>query len=243
MRITLLTLILLVYHPVLALPAPSVERSELQASPISSIEEAYEVSTPQALDSRSPSHDKVITNLDTRRLQARQLPWVSTRLDAKVSVLVNTAVATGLQIANGWLEWQFSLVYNQDSRTFGGTIDTTAIASASDVSVCVNEYTPQRYGNTGGTLWSEGPIVLEASLRSVHLSESITIFWQGTVRFYQQTTIGKQLASTILNTIGNAWGYKLKYDENWVCTTKVQDKPMIDILQTQFVSCNEGQNS
>jgi hypothetical protein len=243
MRVTLLTLILLIHHQVLALPAPSVEGSELQVSPISSIEEAYEISTPQALDSRSSSHSKVITDLDTCSLQARQTPWISTRLDAKVSMLVNTAVATGLQLANGWLEWQFSLIYNQDSGSWEGTIDSTAAASASDLSVCVNEYTPQRYGNTGGTLWSEGQIVLEASWRSIHLSKSVTVIWQGTVRFYQKTTIGKQIASTVLNTIGKASGYLLYYNKDWVCTTKVQDKPMIDILQTQFVSCNEGQSS
>lgn len=243
MRVTLLALILLVYHQVLALPAPSVEGSELQASLISSIEEAYEISTPQALDSRSPNHNKVITDFDTRSLEARGTHWESTRLDAKVSMLVNTAVATGIQIANGWLEWQFSLIYNQDLGSLSGTVDSTAEASATDLSVCVNEFISQSYGNTGGTLWSEGRIILEASWRSVELSESISVFWQGTVRFYQKTRLGEQIASTVLNTIGESWGYKLKYDENWVCTTKVQDKPMLDILETKVVSCNEGQSS
>lgn len=243
MRVTLLALTLLICHQALALPATSVEGSELQAHPTSGIEVPSEIATPQALDSRSPSHDKAITDRDTHSLQRRALPWTSTPLNGKISVLLNTAAATALHLANGWLTWQFNMVYEQASNTWGGIIYSTSEQSASDLSICVNEYTQERYGNTGGTLWSEGKVDLEATMRSVPLGESVTVFWSATVRFYQTTTIGAPMASTILKTIGNAWGYQLQYDDNWMCTTTVADKPMLDIIQTMFESCSEGQSS
>jgi hypothetical protein len=242
MRVTPLALTLLICHQALALPATSVERSELQAYPISSIEVPYEIPTPQALDSRSPSHDKV-TDLDTRSLQRRGLPWRSATLSGRISILLSAATATALQLANGWLTWQFNMVYEQSSNSWAGTIYSTNEQSASDLSVCVNGYTQQSAGNTGGLLWSEGKVDLEATWRSVPLGQSVTVFWSSTCRFYQTATIGTPIASTILKTIGNAWGYQLQYDDNWVCTTKVSDKPMLDILQTVFETCNEGQSS
>jgi hypothetical protein len=240
MRVTLLALTLLICRQALALPATSVEGSELQAHPTSSIEVPSEIVTPQALDSRSPSHDKVITDRDTHSLQRRALPWTSSPLNVKISVLVNTATATALHLANGWLSWQFNLVYQQASNAWAGIIYSTSEQSASDLSVCVNAYTPQSWGNTGGTLWSEGKLDLEATMRSVPLGESVTIFWSATVRFYQTTTIGAQMASTILRTIGNPWGYQLQYDGNWMCTTTVADRPMLDIMQSMFETCNGG---
>jgi hypothetical protein len=242
MRVTLLALTLLICHQALTLPAPSVEGSESQAYPISSIEVPYEIATPQALDSRSPGHDNVITDLDPS-LQRRQLSWTSSPLNGRVSVLLNTAAATALHLANGWLTWHFNMVYNQPSQSFSGTVYSTSEESASDLSVCVNKYTAQRMGNTNGILWSEGKVELEASWRSVPLAQSVTIAWSATVRFYQATTIGTSIASTIVDAISNAVGSQQPYDANWVCTTQVGANPNLNILHTVFESCNAGQNN
>jgi hypothetical protein len=242
MRVTLLALTLLICHQALALPVTSVEGSESQADPIFSIEISNEIATSQVLDSRSPSHDNVTTDLDTRSLQRRGIPWESSPLNGKVSILLNAAAATTLQVANGWLSWQFNMYYNKDTESWTGTVYSDGPQSASDLSVCVNQYTQATYGNTAGLMWSEGQVDLEAAWRSVPLLKTVKIFWSATVRFYQKTNIGRPIASTVLNTIGNTVGYQLQYDDNWVCTTRVGDNPALDIEQTKFESCHGGES-
>lgn len=238
MHVTLLALTLLICHQALTLPAPSVEGSELQAYPISSIEVPYEITTPQALDSRSPSHNKVITDLDTRSLQRRQSTWTSSPLNARVSILLNTATATPLNLLNGWLTWHFRLVFNQGSQVVTGTVYSTSELRASDLSVCVKGYTAQKYGNTNGLRWSEGNMDLEATWRSVTVSQVVKVLWSGTVRFYEQATSGTPIASIVLNTFGNTLGYQLPYDANWVCTSPIgTGTPTFEILQTVSESC------
>lgn len=245
MRVALLVFTLLICHHALALPPPSVERSELHAYPNSSIEVQYEI-TPQALDSRSPNHDKVITDLDAYNLQPRPLAWASTPLTSTplyitVSVLLDTATATALQLANGWLTWRFSIIYDQLSNSCSGAVYSTTEESASDRRVYVTEYIQESYSNTDGVIWSEGTMLLEARWRSISLRKSVIIFWRANVRFYQTTTIGVPISSTMLGLIGNAWGYQLQYNSAWDCAILVQDR--LDILQTVFESCNEGQSS
>src|SRR5450432_2021471 len=158
MRVALLVFTLLICHNALALPPPSVERSELHAYPNSSIKVQYEI-TPQALDSRSPNHDKVITDLDAYNLQPRPLAWASTPLTSTplyitVSVLLDTATATALQLANGWLTWRFSIIYDQLSNSCSGAVFSTTEESASDRRVYVTEYIQESYSNTDGVIWS-----------------------------------------------------------------------------------------
>jgi hypothetical protein len=241
MHVTLLAVTLLICHQALTLPAPSVKGSELQAYPISSIEVPYEITTPQTLDSRSPSHDKVITDLDTLSLQRRQLPWTSNPLDARVSILVNSATATALQLLNGWLTWHFTLSYNHNSQGFSGTVYSTPELSASDLSVCVNKYTAEAFGNTNGLLWSEGQLDLEASFRSITMSQEVKVLWSGTVRFYQHLPVGRPIASTVLDTVGNTLGYQLPYAADWVCSSAISvGSQTLEILQTVFESCVGG---
>jgi hypothetical protein len=241
MRVTLFALTLLICHQALTLPAPSVKGSELQAYPISSIEVPYEIATPQALDSRSPSHDKVITNLNTRSLQRRQISWTSAPLKVQVSILANAATATALQLLNGWLTWNFQLIYNQASQSFGGTVYSTPEQSASDLSVCVNKYTVQSLGNTNGILWSEGRLDLEFAWRSITMSSEVKVLWSGTVRFYQQPSIGTPIGSTVLSTVGNTVGYQMPYAVDWVCTNAIAGGAQtFQILDTVFESVMGG---
>jgi hypothetical protein len=232
MRAILSTLIVSICHQALALPV---------ASPVSSTEIPYKIATPQTLDSRSSNHDEMIADRDTPSLQHHILLWTSTPLDIKLSVLLNIATATTLQLANGWLTWQVEMMYEQSTNLWQGTVYSTPEAIASDLTVCVNEFEPNLSGSTGGTLWTEGKMTFETTWRSVPLSKSVTVFWQASIRFYQKKSLGPAISSIIMNTIDNVWGYELAYDDNWVCTTKVLGEPTLAIEQTQFSTCRVGQ--
>lgn len=242
MRVILLTLIFFAYHQAFALPvsSTSAEGSELQAPPVSGIDVPSEIATSQPLDSGSSSHDAIIIDRETDPLHRRQLSWTSSPVNVKVSVLVNVATATALQLANQWLSWNFKMQYQQNDGFWSGKVYTVAEASASDLSVCFNEFTPKVTGNTNGILWTEGEMVMEATWRSVPLSKSVTVFWKSSVRFYQYSPIPPRITSVVQQTIGQAWGYILDYTDEWVCTTTPADEPMIDILQTFFANCYAG---
>ena len=239
MRVILLTLIFFAYHQAFALPvsSTSAEGSELQAPPVSGIDVPSEIATSQPLDSGSSSHDAIIIDRETDPLHRRQLPWTSSPVTVKISVLVNVATATALQLANQWLSWNFKMQYQEADGLWSGKVYTLPEASASDLSVCFNEFTPKITGNTNGVLWTEGEMVMEATWRSLLLSKSVTIFWKSSVRFYQYSPLPPRISSVVQQTIGQAWGYLLDYNDEWVCTTTPADEPMIDILQTLFALC------
>jgi hypothetical protein len=240
MRVTLLALTLFICHQALTLPAPSAQGSELQAYPISSNDVPHEIATPQELDSRSSSHDKVITDLDTSSLQRRGLLWESQPLDGKMSILLNPTWATGLQVSNAWLTWHFKLNYDPPTNKWQGTIYSNVAESASDLSVCVNKYTQSGTGNTGSTQWSEGQLDIEATWRNPLLSKTVQVSWSAQARFYQQTTSGTPMSSCIIDTLGSAVGYAVDSTANWLCTSPQAGSPVLPILQTVFESFTRG---
>jgi hypothetical protein len=93
---------------------------------------------PQVLN--STSYNKIFTSLNTHIFQRSGIPWESTTVNTKIFVLVNIASATALQLANGWLTWQFNMYYNQRLGAFRGTVYSDPEQSALDLSVCINSF-------------------------------------------------------------------------------------------------------
>lgn len=242
MRAILPALIFLISHQALALPVTSVEEPQLLAHPISSIEVPHPIAALKTLDSESSGQAGITADFDTTHgLQRRSLGWSSAPFNTRLSVLFNIATATGLQLANGWLTWQFKLIYTKGTNTWSGTVYSTAVESALDLSVCVNRFTPAEYGNTGGNLWSEGELDLTATWRSVALAKEIKVDWKVDMRFYQVPSIGPTIKSVILNTVGNIVAYELAYDANWECVNPVVGQSPLLLLETEFEGCEEGE--